>query len=203
MNYASLVKAINSATSQLQGRVAAVANQSLVLRNWMVGSWIIEFEQNGKDRAKYGTRLLEKLAADLEARSIKGMGLTTLKLCRLFVQAYPEIRQTLSDQSPIVKLLPPIRQTLSDEFKPLPIRGTLFHAVCLACRLGSARPRSRFRNNPSTLQQDILPWRTDGFSTKRRRASSGSKLCIGRKACARCQSGQILLLLGLLATYSS
>ena len=125
MNYASLVKAINSATSQLQGRVAAVANQSLVVRNWMVGFWIIEFEQNGKDRAKYGTRLLEKLAADLEARSIKGMGLTTLKLCRLFVQAYPEIRQTLSDQSRMVKLLPATRQTLSDEFRPLPIRGSL------------------------------------------------------------------------------
>jgi len=125
MNYAGLVKAINSATAQLQGRVAAVANQSLVLRNWMVGSWIIEFEQEGKDRAKYGVRLLEKLAEDLESQNIKGMGLTTPKLCRLFVQAYPEIRQTLSDQSPMVNLPPPIRQTLSDEFRPSPIHGSV------------------------------------------------------------------------------
>ena len=125
MNYAGLVKAINFATAQLQGRVAAVANQSLVLRNWMVGSWIIEFEQEGKDRAKYGVRLLEKLAEDLESQNIKGMGLTTLKLCRLFVQAYPEIRQTLSDQSPMVNLPPPIRQTLSDEFRPSPIHGSV------------------------------------------------------------------------------
>lgn len=125
MNYAALVKAINTATAQLQGRVAAVANQSLVLRNWMVGFWIIEFEQRGKDRAKYGARLLEKLAADLESQNIKGMGLTTLKLCRLFVQAYPEIRQTLSDQSPMVNLPPPIRQTLSDEFSPSPIHGSV------------------------------------------------------------------------------
>lgn len=40
-------------------------------------------------------------------------------------QPYPEIRQTLSDQSPMVKLLPPIRQTLSGEFRPLPTRGSL------------------------------------------------------------------------------
>ena len=53
MNYASLVKAIQSATTQLQGRVATVANQALVLRNWLVGAYLIEFEQNGKERAKY------------------------------------------------------------------------------------------------------------------------------------------------------
>lgn len=35
-------------------RVATVANQALVLRNWMVGAYIVEFEQNGADRAKYG-----------------------------------------------------------------------------------------------------------------------------------------------------
>ena len=56
MNYAGLIKAINSATTQLQGRAAAPVNQALVLRNWMVGAWIVEFEQTGKDRAKYGAR---------------------------------------------------------------------------------------------------------------------------------------------------
>ena len=38
MNYAALVKAIQSATSRLQGRVATVANQALVLRNWLIGA---------------------------------------------------------------------------------------------------------------------------------------------------------------------
>jgi len=55
----------------------------------MVGSFIVEFEQNGADRAKYGSRLLETLAGDLSARGIKGLGLTTLKFCRLFFQAGP------------------------------------------------------------------------------------------------------------------
>jgi DUF1016 N-terminal domain len=43
----------------------------------------------------------------------------------LLVQAYPGIRQTLSDESQIDLLLPPIRQTLSDEFKTAPINRSL------------------------------------------------------------------------------
>jgi predicted nuclease of restriction endonuclease-like (RecB) superfamily len=93
MNYASLVKAIQSATSQLQGQVAVVANQALVLRNWLVGAYLVEFEQHGKERAKYGTRLLEKLAEDLKAKGLKGLGLSTLRDCRTFSILYPEIRQ--------------------------------------------------------------------------------------------------------------
>jgi hypothetical protein len=59
MNFASLVKAINSATARLQSQAAAAVNQALVLRNRLVGAWIVEFEQHGKDRAKYGAKLLE------------------------------------------------------------------------------------------------------------------------------------------------
>ena len=54
MNYASLLKAISSTTAQLQSRAAAAVNQALVIRNWLIGAYIVEFEQNGKDRAKYG-----------------------------------------------------------------------------------------------------------------------------------------------------
>jgi len=74
MNYAGLIKAINSATTQLQGRAAAAVNQSLIIRNWLVGVYVVEFEQNGKDRAKYGDRLLERLAGDLGKRKLKGLG---------------------------------------------------------------------------------------------------------------------------------
>ena len=65
-------------------RVATVANQSLVLRNWMIGSYIVQFEQQGSDRAKYGARLLERLAADLKNRGVKGLGLSMLELSRRF-----------------------------------------------------------------------------------------------------------------------
>ena len=93
MNYASLLKAISSTTAQFQSRAAAAVNQALVIRNWLVGAYIVEFEQNGKDRAKYGAKLLEKLAEDLQS---KGLELRNLRNCRLLYQIYPQIRQTLS-----------------------------------------------------------------------------------------------------------
>ena len=30
-------------------------------RNWLIGYYIVEFEQHGKDRAEYGSQLLKKL----------------------------------------------------------------------------------------------------------------------------------------------
>jgi hypothetical protein len=54
MKYSGLIKSITGATVRLQENVAAVANQALVIRNWLVGAWLVEFEQRGQDRAKYG-----------------------------------------------------------------------------------------------------------------------------------------------------
>ena len=65
VGYEQLVLAISTVNTQMVGHVAAVANQALVLRNWMVGAYIVEFEQKGADRAKYGAQLLETLAEDL------------------------------------------------------------------------------------------------------------------------------------------
>ena len=31
------------------------------MRNWLIGYYIVEYEQNGKDRAEYGAKLLKKL----------------------------------------------------------------------------------------------------------------------------------------------
>ena len=86
-------------------RVASVANQALVLRNWMVGAYIVEFEQNGADRAKYGERLLERLAEDLKGKGIKGLGLRTLRDCRSFVAVYPQIRQPVVAESEFTEQL--------------------------------------------------------------------------------------------------
>ena len=101
MKYNALVKTIQTATAQLQGRAAMAVNQALVLRNWLVGAWILEFEQHGSDRAKYGERLLETLAKDLSA---KGLEIRNLRNCRLLYATYPQIRQTLSAVSAALTL---------------------------------------------------------------------------------------------------
>ena len=84
MKYTQLLKAIDATSQHLVGHAAAAVNQALVIRNWLIGAYIVEFEQHGEDRAKYGVRLMPKLAVDLTARGLSGLGLSTLKSTRQF-----------------------------------------------------------------------------------------------------------------------
>ena len=76
-------------------RAQAVAVQQvnywLTARNWLVGWYIFEYEQQGSDRAAYGERVLGELARSLQARGVGGLALTNLKLCRQFYQTYPAL----------------------------------------------------------------------------------------------------------------
>lgn len=115
MNFELLVNTIQQTHSTLQQSALKSVNKHLTIRNWLVGFYIVEFEQKGEDRAKYGENLLSELAKSV---NIKGLSQTNLKLNRQFYNIYPQISQTLSDQ---LKQLTfdnsPIRQTASDEFQ--------------------------------------------------------------------------------------
>ena len=78
------------------GNVAKSAvNQLMTLRNWAIGYYIVEYEQDGSDRAEYGTHLLKNLEKEI---SQKGMNSTLFKHCRNFYLLYPQIGATVSDQ---------------------------------------------------------------------------------------------------------
>ena len=112
MNYFSLIKSITGATHRLQEHVATVANQALVIRNWLVGAWLVEFEQNGKDRAKYGLKLLESVAADLAKKEIKGLtDPRVLRDCRVLYRVYPQIRGLVTREFGAISLPPVTRET--------------------------------------------------------------------------------------------
>src|ERR1051325_1088723 len=111
MKYLQLIKTIDSANQLLLGRAAAAVNQALVIRNWLVGAYIVEFEQNGEDRARYGSELLEVLSRDLAGRGLQGLSTTNLKQSRQLYRAYPQIRQTVSDLFAGSTGLSRIRQT--------------------------------------------------------------------------------------------
>jgi predicted nuclease of restriction endonuclease-like (RecB) superfamily len=113
MNFEKLVSTIQTASNHLQQNAVKAVNIYLTLRNWLVGFYIVEYEQNGDDRAKYGQQLLNSLANEI---SIKGLGETNLKLCRQFYNVYPEIVGILTSE--FDNLIPvSIRQTLSGELK--------------------------------------------------------------------------------------
>ncbi len=114
--YTQLVKAISSLNTRMVSHVATAANQALVLRNWMVGAWIVEFEQHGADRAKYGERLLETLAGDLAMKGVHGLGLRMLRNCRMFYMLYPQIRQPVVAELDEAFSLLSIGQPVVDQF---------------------------------------------------------------------------------------
>ena len=56
---------------------------------WNIGRRIFEEEQQGKDRAEYGTYLIVNLAKDLEPVYGSGFSVRQLKFCRQFYRLYP------------------------------------------------------------------------------------------------------------------
>lgn len=87
---AERVKDVHNATSSV---AKGAVNQLLTIRNWAIGCYIVEYEQEGCDRAKYGARLLQNLADEL---SIKGLDRQLLNACRMFYVKYPQICETVS-----------------------------------------------------------------------------------------------------------
>ena len=88
MDFPQLSNNIQMTHNLLQNNAMRAINQNITARNWLVGYWIVEFEQNGEDRAKYGDKLLSELAKSI---GIKGMGITMLSQCRKFYTVYPQI----------------------------------------------------------------------------------------------------------------
>lgn len=112
MSFNALVQTLTETHQSCQQRATQAINHSLVIRNWLFGYYIIEFEQQGEDRAQYGSRLLPQLSTTLKKAGVPGTSKTHLKQFRQFYQLYPEIGQALPDQLP--KRLP--LEQLSQKF---------------------------------------------------------------------------------------
>jgi predicted nuclease of restriction endonuclease-like (RecB) superfamily len=93
-------------------------NFAYTLRNWLIGMYLFEYEQNGLDRAEYGSQLYKKIAEKLKTRKVKGLSFTMLNTCKQFYLVYPQIIQTMTEYSFITDNKEDvIIQTLSEQFK--------------------------------------------------------------------------------------
>jgi predicted nuclease of restriction endonuclease-like (RecB) superfamily len=79
--------------------VGRTADSTMTISYFEIGRMIVEKEQDGNTRAKYGTKLIENLAAYLQTKFQKGFSAATLKNARQFYIIYrPKIRQTMFSQ---------------------------------------------------------------------------------------------------------
>ncbi|GHS92348.1 hypothetical protein FACS1894203_4710 [Bacteroidia bacterium] len=95
-NFEELINNVYQTHCILQADATRAINLNLTVRNWLIGCHIVEFEQNGEDRAQYGANLLEEIAKRLKSRGLKGLHRRALNTCRLFYTTYPQIWLTLS-----------------------------------------------------------------------------------------------------------
>ena len=104
-SFSDLASIIQSTHDVAQSSAIRAINRMQTMRNWLIGYYIVEFEQHGKDRAEYGTQLLKKLEEQVNR---KGLNVTLFQTSRNFYNLYPqmgglfvpnEIYSTLSNKS--------------------------------------------------------------------------------------------------------
>ena len=93
MNFEALVKHINTIQNTLQVQAAHAVNLALTSRNWLMGCYIVEFEQNGEDRAAYGEQLLKKLEQRLKT---KGLNERRFREFRRLYLVYPQLKESVT-----------------------------------------------------------------------------------------------------------
>ena len=94
-NFQELIQTIQNTHQVLSERSVKAVNTGLTVRNWLIGYYIVEFEQKGEDRAKYGTALITNIAKKIK---IKGLTAPELSRCRQFYKVYPEILGSLTQK---------------------------------------------------------------------------------------------------------
>lgn len=115
----SLVDGLVSLQERAREAASRSVDELLTIRNWLIGVWIVAYEQEGEDRAAYGEGVIDALAEAFRARGVRGLGRTNLRNYRQVALTWPRlvIRQTVSGES-VSALASEIWQTPSGEFLP-------------------------------------------------------------------------------------
>jgi len=98
MKLIELVDILQQTHQVMNRRASQAIDISLVVRNWLFGCYIVEFEQNGEDRAQYGAKLIVGLSEQLRKAGVPGCSVSNLRSFRQFYEGYSQIRQTLSGE---------------------------------------------------------------------------------------------------------
>ncbi len=120
MKFNHLLSSIQQTHDALQRQSVAAINRSLIIRNWLIGFYIVEFEQKGEDRARYGDALLESLSSGLKKKGLTNINERELRRFRAFYLIYPYLFRAFDLET----LTLAIRGTVSPVFDKQ-ILGTL------------------------------------------------------------------------------
>ncbi|MBR5167149.1 MAG: DUF1016 family protein [Salinivirgaceae bacterium] len=94
LSFNNLFDTVSSLDKAFADNTAKAINRNITARNWLIGYYIVNYEQNGSDRAKYGAKTLQTLAERLNSRS---MSYRNLRLYRQFFLEFPSLAQPICD----------------------------------------------------------------------------------------------------------
>ena len=90
LQLAPLLGSLGELIRQARRKALRAVDTLQVQTCWQIGRHIVEFEQEGAERAAYGKRLLPTLAKLLTAEFGKGIDVSNLRYMRLFYHAFPK-----------------------------------------------------------------------------------------------------------------
>lgn len=93
--YNQLLESIDRTLQRGRTQVAYVVSHTILQTYWEVGKQIVEYEQQGNEKAEYGSELLKRLSKDLTIQHGNGFGMSNVNKMRKLYICYP-ILQTLS-----------------------------------------------------------------------------------------------------------
>lgn len=111
LDFEQLIGQITNTHKALQNSAKLIINRHVTAKAWLTGFYIVEYEQKGSDRAKYGEHLLQDLADRLQGD--KAFSYRSLRLYRQFYLVYHSLESPITNyllslssnwQSPIANL---------------------------------------------------------------------------------------------------
>ncbi len=93
MNFDQLVELCRETHITLQSGVERFVSTTLAARNWLFGWYLVEYEQNGEDRAAYGAATLKSLSQVLNQRLGRGFSVDSLEQARRFYLSYTSLAE--------------------------------------------------------------------------------------------------------------
>jgi hypothetical protein len=91
--YRELLERISQRYVEGQAQAVRSVNEAMVETNWHIGQYIVEYEQGGKKKAEYGSKLLVNLSRDLTLLHGRGFSRPNLNNMRLFYPAIPNLSE--------------------------------------------------------------------------------------------------------------
>ena len=83
-----IIKEVKRLIEESKHKIVSYVNTTLLFTYWNIGKKIIEY-QDGKEKAKYGDKFIERLSKELTKEYGSSYSVRNLRLMRQFYNAYP------------------------------------------------------------------------------------------------------------------